>query len=151
MNQRDAVAMPPDEVAAFLARGRKVQVATVDRDGAPHLVTMFYALRAGRITFWTYRASRKARNLARDPRVTCLVEEGEEYFDLRGVQVAGLARRIDDPAGVVAAGRAVAARLPGLPGQSLDDYVARAAPRRVAYLVEPHRIASWDHRRLLLT
>ena len=151
MNQRAAVAMPPDEVVAFLADGRKVQVATIEPDGTPHLVTMYYALRDGRIAFWTYRASRKARNLARDPRLTCLVEAGEEYFDLRGVQVAGVARRIDEPAGVTAVGRAVAGRLPGLPAEALDDYVARAAPKRVAYIVEPHRTASWNHRRLLLT
>ena len=53
---------------------------------------MFYALLDGRIAFWTYRTSQKARNLARDPRLTCLVEDGEDYFELRGVQVAGVVR-----------------------------------------------------------
>ena len=66
---------------------------------------MFYVMLDGQIAFWTYRSSQKARNLARDPRVTCLVEAGEEYFELRGVQVVGTARCIEDPAGVLEIGR----------------------------------------------
>lgn len=158
MSQRADVAMPAEDVAAHLARGRKLQLATVNRDGTPHLVSMFYAIHDGRIAFWTYRASQKARNLARDPRVTCLVEDGDGYFELRGVQVAGRATRIDDLTKVVAIGRLIAARMPS-PGASalpsgditvaLDGYVAQAAPKRVAYLVEPRRVVSWDHRRLV--
>src|SRR5450755_2466585 len=100
MKQRDRVAMTAEEVAAFLAQSRKVQLATISADGTPHLVAMYYVLMDGQITFWTYRSSQKALNLARDPRVTCLVETGEQYFDLRGVQVQGVARCIEDPAAV---------------------------------------------------
>jgi nitroimidazol reductase NimA-like FMN-containing flavoprotein (pyridoxamine 5'-phosphate oxidase superfamily) len=76
MRQRDRVAMTAADVAAMLARSHKLQLATINRDGTPHLVTMFYVMLDGHITFWTYRSSQKARNLARDPRVTCLVETG---------------------------------------------------------------------------
>ena len=158
MNQRAAVAMPPGDVAAVLAGARKMQLASINPDGTPHLVTMFYGMRDTRIAFWTYRASRKARNLARDRRVTCLVEDGEDYFELRGVQVAGVVHRIDDLAGVTEVGRLIAARLPAVPGgtrppgpltDELERYVVQAAEKRAAYLVEPHRVVSWDHRRLL--
>src|SRR3712207_5808882 len=100
--------MTADEVAGLLASSRKTHLATINRDGSPHVVTMFYALRDGRITFWTYRASQKARNLARDPRLTCLVEDGEDYFALRGAQINGIAHLIEDPVGVAAVGRLVA-------------------------------------------
>ena len=102
--------MSAAEVSAFLAASRKLQLATINQDGTPHLVAMYYVLLGGRIAFWTYRASQKALNLARDPRLTCLVESGEEYFDLRGVQVAGLARLVEEPAGVLEIGRGVAGR-----------------------------------------
>jgi len=141
--------MAPAEVAAFLAAGRKLQLATANRDGSVHLVTMFYTLVDGRIAFWTYRSSQKARNLARDPRVTCLVEDGEDYFELRGVQVRGVAEPVDDPTGVRRVGAAVAAGLPGVPGEAIETYVAAAAAKRVAYVVAPHRVASWDHRKLV--
>ena len=141
--------MPPEQFEKFLASGHKLHLATVNTDGTPHLVSMFYAMVDGRIAFWTYRASQKARNLARDPRVTCLVEDGDDYFELRGAQVTGEVRRIDDLAGVAEIGRLVAARMAGQDAAVLDDYVAQAAAKRSAYLVEPRRVVSWDHRRLV--
>ena len=96
MKQRDQVAMTAEETAAMLAGSAKLQLATINPDGTAHLVTMFYAMLDGQIAFWTYRSSQKARNIARDPRVTCLVEAGEEYFDLRGVQIAGGSVRLGD-------------------------------------------------------
>src|SRR6266851_9329649 len=139
MKQRDRVAMTADEVAAFLTGFRKVQLATINQDGTPHLVAMYYVMLDDQITFWTYRSSQKARNLARDPRVTCLVETGEEYFDLRGVQVAGLARCVEDPAGVLEIGRGVAGGMAGVPAESVEDYVAHAARKRVGFIVAPQR------------
>ena len=141
--------MTPEQSMAMLAAGRKLQLASINPDGTPHLVTMYYVLIDGRITFWTYRSSQKARNLARDPRVTCLVETGEEYFDLRGVQVQGTAQCITDPAAVHEIGRRIATVMSGQPADGLEEYVARAARKRVGYAVEPFRIISWDHGKLL--
>jgi PPOX class probable F420-dependent enzyme len=149
MKQRDRVAMTGEEVAAFLAQARKLQLATINRDGTPHLVTMYYVLLDGRIAFWTYRASQKARNLARDPRVTCLVETGSEYFDLRGVQVQGVVRTVEDPAGVLQIGRRIAAVMAGADAPAPDEYVEHTARKRLGYVVEPARIISWDHTKLL--
>jgi len=149
MKQRDRVTMTADEVAALLAGSHKLQLATINSDGTPHLVTMFYVMLGGRIAFWTYRAAQKARNLARDPRVTCLVETGEDYFELRGVQVAGLAQLVDDPAGVLEIGRGVAGGMAGVPGDAVEEYVAHAARKRVGFIVEPTRIISWDHSKLI--
>ena len=148
MKQRDRVAMTAQEIADFLAASRKVQLATINADGTPHLVAMYYVMLRGQIAFWTYRASQKARNLARDPRVTCLVETGEEYFDLRGVQVVGRVSLVEDPAGVLEIGRGVAGGLAGMPGGAVDDYVAHAARKRVGYLVQPVKLISWDHSKL---
>jgi PPOX class probable F420-dependent enzyme len=149
MKQRDRVTMTPDETAAFLAAGRKMQLATINPDGTPHLVTMYYVLTGGQITFWTYRASQKARNLARDPRITCLVESGEAYFDLRGVQVRGRVRVVEEQAGVRDIGRRIAGVMAGAELGPVDDYVEHAARKRIGFVVEPDRIASWDHAKLL--
>jgi PPOX class probable F420-dependent enzyme len=140
--------MTDAEIAAFLAGHRKVQLATINRDGTPHLVAMYYVMLGGQIAFWTYRTSQKALNLARDPRLACLVETGEEYFDLLGVQVTGIARCIEEPAGVLEIGRGVAAAMGGVPAGAVEEYVAHAARKRFGYIVEPQRIASWDHRKL---
>ncbi|HEX7994531.1 MAG TPA: pyridoxamine 5'-phosphate oxidase family protein [Streptosporangiaceae bacterium] len=163
MKQRDRVAMTAQEAADFLAAGRKVQLATNGQDGFPHLVTMYYVMTGAQITFWTYRRSQKALNLDRDPRISCLVEDGEEYFDLRGVLVQGVVRRIEDPQEIAAIGRQItavvgtaststastgtAAEGPG--ADALTQYVEHAARKRWGYLVEPDRVISWDHSKLI--
>jgi PPOX class probable F420-dependent enzyme len=149
MKQRDRVAMTADEVAAFLTGFRKVQLATINQDGTPHLVAMYYVMLDDQITFWTYRSSQKARNLARDPRITCLVETGEQYFDLRGVQVQGTVQCIEDPAAVREIGRHIAAGMADAAAGALEEYVEHAARKRFGYTVEPRRIISWDHSKLL--
>jgi hypothetical protein len=154
--QRDRVTMTPDEVAQLLASCRKVQLATISPDGWPHLVTMYYTLVADRIAFWTYRTSQKALNLARDPRISCLVETGEAYFDLRGVLIQGVVQTITDPDEVYSIGLAIGDVVAGgsagsassLPGDAINEYVANAARKRHAYLVEPSRVISWDHTKL---
>jgi len=145
---RDRVAMTAADAADLLAGSHKLQLATINRDGTPHLVTMFYVMLDGQIAFWTYRSSQKARNLARDPRVTCLVETGEEYFELRGVQVVGVALCIDDPARVLDIGRRVASVTAGMDARALEEYTEKTARKRVGYVVEPRRVISWDFRKL---
>lgn len=141
--------MSDDDVTSFLEGSRKLQLATINADGTPHLVTMFYALDEGRIAFWTYAKSQKARNLERDPRVSCLVEAGDEYAELRGVLVYGTARPVESRDGVLAVGMAVARRMtPGVPDELLLPYVEKTGLKRLAYVVESAKVVSWDHRRL---
>ena len=150
MGGRDAVRMTPEEVADFLASGLKVQVATVGPDGAPHLTTLFYVVDDGRIAFWTYAKSQKVRNLERDPRITCLVEDGTSYDELRGASLTGTAEIVRDPDVVRRVGSAVVARMAGV--ASLDELgelgraeVERQVAKRVAVRVDAAHVASWDH------
>ncbi|RJL25144.1 pyridoxamine 5'-phosphate oxidase family protein [Bailinhaonella thermotolerans] len=151
MNQRARIVMSPDEADAFIAGSRKLQLGTINPDGTPHLVTMFYGLVEGKIGFWTYAKAQKTLNMARDPRVTCLIEAGEEYFDLRGVLLYGTAKRVEDPGAVFDIGMAVARRMADLrdaPEENLRSYVEQTARKRVGFVVEPARVVSWDHRKL---
>ena len=79
--------MTEAELAAFLDEQRTVIVATNGRDGWPHLMPLWYIVRAGELWAWTYARSQKVRNLERDPRVTWQVEAGTSYEQLRGVMV----------------------------------------------------------------
>ncbi|MGZ4444911.1 MAG: pyridoxamine 5'-phosphate oxidase family protein [Nocardioidaceae bacterium] len=150
MSGRTRVRMDPDEVDAFLRDSMKVQVATVNPDGSPHLTTLFYVVEDGRIGFWTYGSSQKIKNLERDPRITCLVESGEDYFELRGVSITGTAELVRDEDGVRRIGSAVASRMVG--GADLGEVgsaeVERQVAKRVGVLVTPGRVASWDHAKM---
>jgi PPOX class probable F420-dependent enzyme len=154
MSSRDAVRMSDDEVAAFLADNLKVQVATAGRDGVPHLTTLFYVVEDGRIAFWTYGSSQKIRNLERDPRLSCLVEDGIDYFELRGVSITGKAELVRDTDRIRGIGSAVATRMVGAAsfeelGEVGRTQVERQVTKRVGVVVHPEHVASWDHRKLV--
>jgi PPOX class probable F420-dependent enzyme len=155
VNQRARIAMSDDEVTAFLDESRKLQLGTINPDGTPHMVTMFYGLLDGRIAFWTYAKAQKRRNIDRDPRVSCLIEAGDDYFDLRGVLLYGIARLMDEREAVLSVGLNVTRRMAGLCEDEvtgdLRGYVEHTGRKRVAYVVEPDRVVSWDHRKLATT
>lgn len=152
MSTRQQVKLTEAEQAEFLASQMKVQIATIHHDGAPHLTTLFYVLDDdGRIAFWTYGTSQKIANLKRDPRIAALVEDGEEYFELRGVSIRGTARLITDYEEVKAIGAKVVRRMADGAadlGPEGDAIVEAQARKRIAVIVEPDRVISWDHRKL---
>lgn len=150
---RDAVRMSDAEVASMLEDNLKVQVASNGPDGSPHLTTLFYVVHGGLIAFWTYARSQKIRNLERDPRLSALVEDGTDYFELRGVSVTGRAEILRDHDDIFAIGSAVATRMVGAASfEELGDLgretVEKQATKRVAVLIHPDRTATWDHRKL---
>ena len=140
--------MSGEEVTAFLAGQRKLHVATINPDGSPHLMPMYFVLVDGAVAFWTYTRSQKIRNLQRDPRITVMAEAGEAYFDLRGVQISGHAHLTTDPVAVLEFGERLYERQFGLLGEAARASVAGSAPKRTCVTVEPIRVVSWDHSRL---
>ncbi len=151
MSQRDQIRMSEREVADFLEQGRTLAVATINPDGAPHLVAMWYALTDGKITFWTYAKSQKTLNLRRDPRVTCMIESGVGYLELRGVQISGVATLVEEVARVQTMGEAIYRRNASADGAlspQQRQIIAAQAPKRIGVIVEPTSIVSWDHTKL---
>lgn len=153
MSGRDAVKMTADELSRFLHDNVKVQIASIGKDGAPHLSTLFYVVLDGRIAFWTYGRSQKILNLERDPRVSALVEDGTDYFELRGASLTGTAELVRDPDRIYEIGAAVATRMVGASSfEELGDLgrteVERQAKKRVAVIVTPDHVATWDHSKI---
>ena len=136
------------EIHAFLQEQRTLQLATINRDGWPHLVAMWYALINDQIAFWTYAKSQKAVNLQRDARLTCLVEAGERYEELRGVQIKGQAILSTDLETVQRIGTAIWERYTGPLKDSARQMISAQASKRVIVFVNPVEIVSWDHRKL---
>jgi PPOX class probable F420-dependent enzyme len=142
------IRMNDEEIRAFLEEQRTLQVATIDHDGWPHLVAMWYALVNDQLVFWTYARSQKAVNLRRDPRLTCLVETGERYDELRGVQIKGRAILNNDPETVRRTAEVIYARYVNPLNDATRQLIAAQAPKRVLVFVEPVEVVSWDHRKL---
>jgi PPOX class probable F420-dependent enzyme len=148
MNRRDLISMIDEEIRAFLEEQRILQVATIGKDGWPHLVAMWYVLINDQIVFWTYAKSQKAVNLRRDPRLTCLVESGVRYDELRGVQIKGRAIINDDRETVQRTGEVIFERYTGPLNDNTRQLVSAQAPKRVVIFLQPVEIVSWDHRKL---
>jgi PPOX class probable F420-dependent enzyme len=150
MSRRDQIRMTDDEVRAFLDEQKTLQVASINRDGTPHLVAMWYGvLDGGDVAFWTYGKSQKVLNLRRDPRLTCLVEDGEKYEELRGASITGTGVVSQDPEAVMRVGEAVYVRYNDGPlNDAAREGIKYAGAKRVAVTVRPDKVVSWDHRKL---
>ena len=77
----------PDDVRGLFAGANFAHVATVLPDGSPHSVPVWVLMEGDRIAFFTQPASRKARNLARDPRVAFSITDHDQPY--RMAQVRG--------------------------------------------------------------
>ena len=154
MARRD-ITMNDEERLAFLDQPHTLQVASIGADGFPHLAPMWYVLDDGKIVFRSFTKSQKIVNLQRNPQLSVLVETGKAYAELRGVMIRGNARLITDRAYVLDLYGRLAARYPfsGTEPEPLDDDALEAAfgrfaEKNTAVVVEPVKIASWDHTKL---
>ena len=147
-NQRAQITMSDEEVAAFVERSRTATMATVGPTGLPHLVAMWYAVIDGQIWFETKAASQKAVNLRRDPRLTCMIEDGETYDTLRGVSFDGRGVIVEDPDALWQIGLNVWERYTGPYTEDAKPMIETMLRKRVAVRLEVDRVRSWDHRKL---
>jgi len=77
----------PDDVRALFEGANYAHLATVLPSGAPHSVPVWTGIEGEHVVFFTQPASRKARNLARDPRVAFSITDHEQPY--RMAQVRG--------------------------------------------------------------
>jgi PPOX class probable F420-dependent enzyme len=145
-NRRAQIALRPDEVSAYLASALTAVLVTIGPDGVPDPVGMWFVMSGEELVMRTYAKSQKVRNLERDPRVSVLVEDGETYETLRGVQLTGrvsLSRDVDDVLDVVAGLAAKYDGVADLDRELLREYAGKQAVLRL----HPEQVVSWDHRR----
>jgi PPOX class probable F420-dependent enzyme len=146
---RDAVRMNDAEIAAFLAECKSLQVATLGKDGAPHLTTLWFAVHDGLWLFETYGKSQKVVNLRRDPRIAVLCEQGTTYDQLRGVSVQGRAEIVDAGDRLIELMKVIVARNHlGVGEENVARIAAQMAEKRVVVAVHQEKVISWDHRKL---
>ncbi|HEX2849662.1 MAG TPA: TIGR03618 family F420-dependent PPOX class oxidoreductase [Acidimicrobiales bacterium] len=148
MSRRDQIKMSEEEIDAFLHERHTLQVATVGASGRIHLVAMWYGFLDGDIAFWTYGKSQKVVNLRRDPRMTCLVETGDTYDQLRGVELVGRGEIVDDREAVLRIGESVSERYTGPVDDQVRAGLAVVGAKRVGVRLRIDSVVSWDHRKL---
>jgi PPOX class probable F420-dependent enzyme len=161
-SRREMIRMNEDEVEAYVGGRHTLNIASHGPDGDIHLVAMWYGFlddtnvyrpevgfAEDRLVIETFAKSQKVLNLRRDPRFTALVETGDQYDQLRGVEMVGTAEVLDDKATVIESCRAVLSRYQDFaePGD-LDFAAEMAANKRVCVKMHVDRVVSWDHTKL---
>ena len=149
-NKRSSITMTDEEIAAYLDSQRTLNVATIGPSGHPHVVAMWYAVVEGKVVFWTFAKSQKVLNLRRDPKMTALIESGDTYNELKGLELVGTGRLVEDYEAILAIGKTVGVRYNGegvLSAEALPFLEAQAR-KRIGVVLDVERTVSWDHTKL---
>ncbi len=149
-NQRGDIVMTPEEIVEFIDSSRTATMATNGPTGYPHLVAMWYGVIDGKVYFETKSKSQKVQNLRRDPKISCMIEAGDTYDQLRGVSIEGVAHIIDDTSDPEywAAGVSVFERYNAPYTDEMKPFVEIMLNKRSIVRIDPVRVRSWDHRKL---
>ncbi|HEX3946366.1 MAG TPA: TIGR03618 family F420-dependent PPOX class oxidoreductase [Acidimicrobiales bacterium] len=148
VKQRDVIKMTADEVDAFLEERRPMSMCTINHDGTIHAVAMWYGFLEGAVAVESKTKAQKVQNLRRDPRMTCLFEDGSSYEELRGVELVGRAEIVEEPDRMWELGVNVFERYNTLYTEELRPFVEAMLHNRVVVKLHVDRVVSWDHRKL---
>ena len=141
-----SIAMTADEVDAFLAEQRTCRVATVGSDG-PHATPLWFGWHGGGLWLTSLVRSRRWADLRADPRIAAVVDAGERYDELRGVELRG---RVEVVGEVPRTGEPVP-ELVDPERVFADKYgggVLEHDGRHGWLRLIPEKITSWDFRKL---
>jgi PPOX class probable F420-dependent enzyme len=148
VKQRDLIKMTPEEVDTFIHERRPMTLCSINHDGSIHAVAMWYGFLEGAVAVETKAKAQKVQNLRRDPRMTCLFEDGDYYEELRGVELVGKAEIVEDPERVWELGVSVFERYNAPYTEELRPFVETMLHKRVVIKLDVERTVTWDHRKL---
>ncbi len=144
--------MTPDEIDAFLDSQRTLIFVTLRKDGSPVAHPLWFAKLGDALYLNTQRKSLKNRNVSHDSRVCAVVEDGESYFELRGVRVEGPCEEVTDADEIARAQAAQSAKderigsgMREMPEWFSDSRQQRLGKGdRVVLRIPMERVHSWD-------
>jgi PPOX class probable F420-dependent enzyme len=130
--------MTPQEIRAFLLEGtRTAKLATTMRDGAPHVMPVWFVLDGEDIVFNTGKDTAKGRQLLRDPRVAIVVDDETPPFSF--VHIRGTATISEDLDEVLRSAIEIAGRYMG--ADRAEEYGRRnGVPGELLVRVTPERV-----------
>jgi PPOX class probable F420-dependent enzyme len=141
------IAMTPEERDVFLGGERTCRVATIGGDGTPHVTPLWFAWDGTSLWLTSLVHSQRWTDLQRDPRVSVVVDAGDGFMELRGVELHGQAvpvgetPRTGEPVPELETPERIFA----------DKYAGGHVHHdgRHAWLrITPNKIVSWDFRKI---
>jgi nitroimidazol reductase NimA-like FMN-containing flavoprotein (pyridoxamine 5'-phosphate oxidase superfamily) len=145
--KRSALALTRDELDEFLRAKRWGRLATTSLELEPHITPLGYAYHDGAIWFHALREGRRARDLADNPKVAFLVDDGvapgDSYRKRRGVIAYGRCVVADDDPVLLDEARYEYMR--AFDATSVDQIQRRT---HSWYRIDVERTSSWDFRKI---
>lgn len=127
-------------IQRFLASRQIALLATVQGDGAPLAMPMWFLHDPASLSMISVEGTQKVRNLRRDPRVCVVVEAGGGGEDIRGVTILGRVEFLGDGP----ERRALIGRFHEKYPRLASLWGGRAMPsNRVMFRIAPERVRSW--------
>jgi hypothetical protein len=123
-------------------------VATLNRDGSPHVVPLWFVWPEDAVYVSTRREGRTWRNASADPRVALTIDLGRSWIEIAGVEIRARAELL--PAEHPDMRHPISAWHEKYRPLLAGDGFARLAEeiRGLAFLrIAPDRIVAWDHAR----
>ncbi|MET8977194.1 pyridoxamine 5'-phosphate oxidase family protein [Streptomyces sp. NPDC004539] len=142
------IMMTPGELDEFLDTQRTCRVATVSTDGTPHVSALWFLWDGTSLWLYSVVRSKRWTHLTRDPRVAVVVDTGEEYDQLRGVELSGTVEFV----GEIPRTGELRAELDAVETRfARKNFRVEAMPHdgRHAWIrLTPEKVVSWDFRKL---
>jgi general stress protein 26 len=142
-----SIAMDKAELDSFLAEQMMCRLGSVGGDGHPHVSPLWFVWDGSALWLHSIVKSQRWVNLLRDPRVSVVVDGGDGYFELRGVELLGRVAVVGDVPRADQPHQATA-----VPEQLWADKYATGTfhpDGKHAWLrLDPEKIVSWDFRKL---
>jgi PPOX class probable F420-dependent enzyme len=145
-SKRRSIKFTPEEQEEFVKKNQKAALATLDKDGFPHVVAMNYFYQDGIFYMTSYGKAQKVINVRRNPKVGLMIETGRVYNELQGVLVRGHCELIEDATQVKLSFRRMGEVQGGKAG--IPSEASASMPKRVVLKIVPEKITSWDHTKL---
>ncbi len=133
-----------DEILAILTAANDMTLATIRTDGYPQATTVSYANDGLLLYFGCASDSQKARNLARNGKVSLTINlPYANWGEIRGVSMGGRAAPVSDPRENERAGRLLLQKFP----EGIAEYASGGMQGVALFRVTPEVISVLDYRK----
>ncbi len=139
--------MTLEEIKVFLAEQKVCRLATIDKNGVPHVVPIWYVILDGEIYTETTGTTKKTKNIESNKKTALVVDAGNSLYDYIGVMMQGEIELVSDKSIIERVREAFAQRYFGSNEHPGYKFLT-SMPNRVLLKFIPQKFVSWDHRKM---
>ncbi|MDD5558364.1 pyridoxamine 5'-phosphate oxidase family protein [Candidatus Methylomirabilis sp.] len=136
--------MNQQAIDVFLGQQKVCRLATVDRQGQPHVVPVWHILLDGELYVETSPRSKKGRNLQANQKVALVIDAGDSFEHYKGIMIQGIVEFVNDKRMLQRFRDAMAQRYFGTAEHPGYKYLV-SGPDPLLMKVVPKKVVTWDY------